>query len=193
MAAFYSNVLRPPICHSDLAPAGAIGCSPGSNSICGFPHVQLLLDGVIFSLGIESASGAGIAPLIVPNHLLYSVLGFGIILAFPPALAAVRALPVLQLLDTIASLLSALLLFRLLYRLFEERYAALALTAIFAFGATWWKYSVDADAYIVSTLFILAAATRLLLHGTRRLWITGAWHCRHGDASTRDTFCLQFG
>ena len=113
----------------------------------------------------------------MPNHLLYSVLGFGIYWPFHQLSAAVRALPVLQLLDTIASLLSALLLFRILYRLFEERYAALALTAIFAFGATWWKYSIDADAYIVSTLFILAAATRLLLHGTRRLWITGAWHC----------------
>jgi hypothetical protein len=142
-----------------------------------FPTCDYYWDGVIFSLGIESASGAGIAPLIVPNHLMYSVLGFGIYWPFHQLSAAVRALPVLQLLDTIASLLSALLLFRLLYRLFEERYAALALTAIFAFGATWWRYSVDADAYIVSTLFILAAATRLLLHGTRRLWVTGAWHC----------------
>ena len=142
-----------------------------------FPTCDYYWDGVIFSLGIESAPGAGIAPLIVPNHLLYSVLGFGIYWPFHQLSAAVRALPVLQLLDTIASLLSALLLFRILYRLFEERYSALALTAIFAFGATWWKYSVDADAYIVSTLFILAAATRLLLHGTRRLWITGAWHC----------------
>ena len=66
-----------------------------------------------------------------------------------------RAIHVLQFTSIVASVLSAYVLFTIARRHFRSLYLAWSLTCLFAFAATWWKFSVDADAYILSVLFLL--------------------------------------
>ena len=66
-----------------------------------------------------------------------------------------RAIHVLQFASIVASVLSAYVLFTIARRYFRSLYLAWSLTFLFAFAATWWKFSVDADAYILSVLFLL--------------------------------------
>jgi hypothetical protein len=48
-------------------------------------------------------------------------------------------------------------LFSILMATLRSFYFSICLTVIFAFSATWWKFSTDADAYIPSVLFLLVS------------------------------------
>jgi len=124
-----------------------------------FPTRTYYWDGVLFALNIESvAQGqASAAILIHPNHLLYSAFGY---LLYRTALACgltLRAIAVLQIFNTLASTAAAALVYAIAKRMTRSAAAALFCAMLFAFGATWWKFSTDADAYVVTILLLLLA------------------------------------
>ena len=111
-------------------------------------------DGIFFAQVIESAPALNPA-LLHPNHLIYNVFGYLVYqaarnLGFNP-----RAVEILQITNCFISALCAYVLFRVLLECFKSIYLSLALTLLFAFSATWWKFSTDADSYISSALFLL--------------------------------------
>ncbi len=123
-------------------------------------------DGVLFALNIESVSRdeAPLAALIHPNHLLYSGLGYVAYDAASRFGIQLRAITILQIINAIASTALAYLLYRAVQRYSGSNLTALAACMLFAFGATWWKFSTDADAYIASVL-LLSIAVALAMDG----------------------------
>jgi hypothetical protein len=146
-----------------------------------FPTRQYYWDGVLFALNIERAGADGMGPLIHPNHLVFNALGFVIYWPLHTLFPGVRPLSVLQALDILAGVLTALILGRMLIRLGCDKYHAATLTGVFVFGASWWKFSVDADAYILAALFLLLSARALIFpgerSGQRALLTAGLYHC----------------
>lgn len=116
-------------------------------------------DGVLFALNIESVADGHAAPamLIHPNHLLYSAFGYVLYRAALACGLSLRAITILQTFNTLASTAAAALVYTIAKRVTRSAATALFSLALFAFGATWWKFSTDADAYIVSILLLLAA------------------------------------
>ncbi|HEY3578970.1 MAG TPA: hypothetical protein VGK82_00430 [Pyrinomonadaceae bacterium] len=124
-----------------------------------FPTKAYYWDGVVFAQAIEDVA-SGSTPTISlahPNHLVYSFagyffyrlllgLGFG---------AELRAITALQILNSIFSAGSATILFLILRETFRSTYLPACMTLLFAFSATWWKFSTDANAYIPSVFFLL--------------------------------------
>lgn len=122
-------------------------------------------DGIFFAQTIEAAPSLD-ASLLHPNHLVYNLLGY---LAYRGARSVglqLRAVEVLQILNCFVSVLSAYVLFRILSECFKSTYLSVVLTLLFAFSATWWKFSTDADSYIPSVLFLLLSFY-LILPGRR--------------------------
>ncbi|MBV9404130.1 MAG: hypothetical protein JO211_02220 [Acidobacteriaceae bacterium] len=117
-------------------------------------------DGVLFSLDIEQVA-RGDAPfvgLFHPNHLLYSPLGY---LLYSAALACgihTRAITVLQLFSICISAAASAVLYVLAKRSTGSANVAAFCGILFASGATWWKFSTDADAYILCVLLLLLGA-----------------------------------
>jgi len=114
-------------------------------------------DGVLFSLQIEGVHRGELSHTILfhPNHLVYSALGY---LLYSAALAFglhVRALTLLQLLNVAVSALAGFVVFVLSKRITNSSSIALFCWLLFAFGAIWWKFSTDADSYILAVLFLL--------------------------------------
>lgn len=93
--------------------------------------------------------------LVHSNHLIYNLVGYIFYRALQFVGLNLRAVTALQILSSFCSALTAILLFRILKGSLRSIYYAIALTLLFAFSATWWKYSTDADAYIPSILFLL--------------------------------------
>jgi hypothetical protein len=116
-------------------------------------------DGVLFSLYIEGVQRGQFpaAILLHPNHLLYSALGYGLYEAIRWGGFSIRAITVLQVLNAILSTLAGWIVFRLAWRLTDSARRAFFCWILFAFGATWWKFSTDADAYVIAVLFLLLA------------------------------------
>jgi len=118
-------------------------------------------DGIGFADNIESARGDP-ALLFHANHLIYESVGYGawkIVQIIDPS---VRALRVLQVIDSVFGAASAALLCYILYELFESAYIAVWLSFGFAFSATWWRFSTDADSYTASTFFLIVSVLFLL-------------------------------
>jgi hypothetical protein len=113
-------------------------------------------DGVLDALNIESVAGGETSPAVLfhPNHLLYSALGY---VLYRAAGSSLRAITVLQILNILASAATASLLYTIAKRITKSDLTALFCLILFAFGATWWKFSIDADPYIISVLLLLAA------------------------------------
>jgi hypothetical protein len=131
-------------------------------------------DGVLFSLYIEKAAeGAMSFPaLFHPNHLLYSPAGYVVFRSLHAVGFALRAITALQLVNVLASVLCSALIFRLGSRLLHSKELQWSCTLLFALGATWWKFSTDADSYVlaVSSLtgmlfFLLRERPRLVPAG----------------------------
>src|SRR6266516_1004940 len=101
-------------------------------------------DGVLFSLQIEGVHRGELSHAILfhPNHLLYSALGY---VLYSAALAC----------GSNARAITAFLVFVLSKRITNSSMTALFCWLLFAFGATWWKFSTDADSYILSVLFLI--------------------------------------
>lgn len=119
-----------------------------------FPTKNYFFDGVDFAYTIESARRLGTS-LVHPNHLIYNLVGYLIYKAVRAVGIDTRALEVLRVANSILSVLSAYLLFRILRASIRSLYLCSALVPLFSFSATWWKFSTDANAYIPSVLFII--------------------------------------
>lgn len=116
-------------------------------------------DGVLFSLYIEGVHRGELPPAVLfhPNHLVYSAFGY---LLYSAALACgleVRALSLLQIVNVIVSAAAGFVVFVLAKRITSSASIALFCWMLFAFGATWWKFSTDADSYILSVFFLILA------------------------------------
>lgn len=116
-------------------------------------------DGVLFSLYIEGVQRGQFpaAILLHPNHLLYSTLGYGLYEAIRWCGFSIRAITVLQVLNALLSAVAGWVVFRLAWRLTDSAHAAFFCWVLFAFGATWWKFSADADAYVLAVMLLLLA------------------------------------
>jgi hypothetical protein len=114
-------------------------------------------DGVLFSLYMEGVHRSELPPAILfhPNHLVYSALGY---LLYSAALACglnLRALTLFQILNVVVSIAAGFVVFVLAKRITRSSSIALFCWLLFAFGATWWKFSTDANSYILSILFLV--------------------------------------
>ncbi|MDQ3801482.1 MAG: hypothetical protein M3384_18830 [Acidobacteriota bacterium] len=125
------------------------------------PTRDFYWDALIYSQFIEDSPRFG-AHLLHPNHLFYNVLGY---LAFHAAQNLgfeTRAIYVLQLVTIVFSALSALVFFKIARQAFQSEYLSFWLAALFAFGAAWWRFSIDADVYPISVFFLLVSFYFLL-------------------------------
>lgn len=119
-----------------------------------FPTKNYYWDGITFAQAIEDASGLN-SSLLHPNHLLYEVLGYVFYRLVRAMGVEVRAVAALQIMNSLIGTFAAYLMFLILRRSLQSLYVSFALTLLFAFSATWWRFATDADAYIPSVLFIL--------------------------------------
>src|SRR5215208_5199363 len=121
-----------------------------------FPTRVYYWDGIEFAQAIEDASTLN-ASLVHPNHLIYNFAGY----LFYKLLRAfgfeLRAITALQILNSLLSAACAGVLFAILRNTLRSLYLSVCLTLLFAFSATWWKFSTDANAYIPSVLFLLVS------------------------------------
>ncbi len=131
-------------------------------------------DGVLFSLYIEKVSEGALPfpTLLHANHLLYSPLGYGVYQVLHALGVPVRSVTVLQLINVFASVLCSTLIFRVCLRFFRSLELAWTCTLLFALGATWWKFSTDADGYVIAVwlstwalVSVLAEKPRLVTAG----------------------------
>ncbi len=120
----------------------------------GFLTKNYFWDGIAFAHAIESVSQLN-PSLVHPNHLIYNLVGYIFYRALQLVGFNLRAVTALQILNSLCSAFTAVLLFRILKGTLRSIYYAITLTVLFAFSATWWKYSTDANAYIPSILFLL--------------------------------------
>lgn len=119
-----------------------------------FPTRVYYWDGIAFAQAIEDVSSLN-ASLAHPNHLVYNFLGYLFYKLLRVFGANVRAVTALQILNSLLSTLCAWVLFSILKDTLRSLYFSFWLTVLFAFSATWWKFSTDANAYIPSVLFLL--------------------------------------
>ncbi|MBV9034806.1 MAG: glycosyltransferase family 39 protein, partial [Acidobacteriaceae bacterium] len=134
-------------------------------------------DGVLFSLYIEKVSRGELPHSILfhPNHLLYSGFGYLLYSLLLSLGLHFRAITLLQCANVLASAGAAALMFTLAKRLFSLTNLAIFCSSLFAFGATWWKFSTDADSYVLSVLLSLLAVS-FVLNERRSLLFAGACH-----------------
>lgn len=120
------------------------------------PTKNYYWDGVFFARVIEAAPGLN-STLFHPNHLLYEVAGY-VLYRFTQAVGLRwRAIEVLQVANSIVSVLTAYVMYLILRRTLRSDYLVWCLTLIFAFSSTWWEFSTDANAYIFSVFSLLLA------------------------------------
>jgi hypothetical protein len=121
-----------------------------------FPTRVYYWDGIVFAQAIEDAR-ALTPSLVHPNHLIYNFVGYIFYKLLRSFSADIRALTALQILNSLLSATCAGIFFSILLNTLHSRYLAVCLTLFFAFSATWWKFSTDANAYIPSILFLLTS------------------------------------
>src|SRR5437879_6404722 len=132
-------------------------------------------DGVFFAQVIEDARGIN-AALIHPSHLydqlfLYLIYR-GVILAGIHA----RALTVFQITNCFLSAAAAVAFFKICTPLFKSIYVSMIATALFAFSATWWKFSTDANVYVLAVLLLLICFRFLLPEREPRPFLAAIIH-----------------
>ena len=111
-------------------------------------------DGIFFAHTIENAPRLN-ASLVHPSHLLDMVFQYVIYRAVLLTGFQPRALTVMQVSNCIVAALAACVFFKISLEVFKSRYVSLVSTALFAFSATWWKFSTDANSYILAVLLLL--------------------------------------
>lgn len=117
-------------------------------------------DGVLFSLNIEGVHRGELQSSVLfhANHLLYSAFGYVLYSAVLTWAPGVRAVTVLQVSNALVSCLAGFALYRVAKRLTQSTSIALFCSVLFAFGATWWKFSTDADSYIFAVFLLILAS-----------------------------------
>jgi len=119
-----------------------------------FPTRVHYWDAITFAQEIEAATR--LTPSLVhPNHLVYNFAGYLFYKLLRALGADVSALAAMQILNSLLSALSAYVFFSILTKTLRSFYLSICLAALFAFSATWWKFSTDGNAYIPSVLFVL--------------------------------------
>ena len=132
-----------------------------------FPTRNYYWDGISFASAIENSTRFN-SSLIHPHHLLYNAFGF-VVYRFTELLGFhFRAVEVLQFTNCLVSVCCAILLARLIQRLLQSYFTTAVVVASFSFSSTWWKYSTDADSYVLSVLFLLIALNLMLASGRVR-------------------------
>ncbi|HEV8367714.1 MAG TPA: hypothetical protein VGQ39_07175 [Pyrinomonadaceae bacterium] len=126
-----------------------------------FPTKNYYWDGITFAQAIEDAHRLR-PTLIHPNHLIYNVVGYYFYQLLHTIGFNVRALTALILLNSILGAIAGVVLFVILKALLQSLYLATFLTLIFSLSATWWRFSTDADAYIISVTFLILSFYVLL-------------------------------
>lgn len=140
-----------------------------------FPTKNYYWDGIAFAQTIENSSSLG-ADLIHANHLIYNAFGY-LIYKFALGIGFhVRAVSVLQVTNSILSALCAFTLFHILKISIRSTYLAAVLTLLFSFSATWWKFSTDVDAYIISVLFLLISFYLVLPNHAAKPFLVALTH-----------------
>src|SRR5215217_1213634 len=119
-----------------------------------FPTRVYYWDGIVFAQAIEDAASLK-ASLVHPNHLVYNFAGYIFYKLLRLLRPDMRALTALQILNSLLSAACAGVFLVILRETLRSLYVAVCLTLLFAFSATWWKFSTDANAYIPSVLFLL--------------------------------------
>jgi len=137
-----------------------------------FPTRNYYWDGIVFAQTIEDANRLS-TTLIHPNHLIYNVIGYYFYHLLHSIGFNARALTSLQLLNSVMSAISSVVLFLVLKALLRSLYLATFLTVLFSFSATWWRFSTDADAYIISVLFLIVSFYSLLPDRRSRPFLVG--------------------
>src|SRR6185503_2429997 len=107
-----------------------------------FPTKVYYWDGITFAQAIEDAPGPNVS-LAHPNHLVYSYVGYCFYRLLRTLGAELRAVTALQILSSLFSAASAAVLFAILRDTVRTVYLPVCLTLLFAFSATWWKFSTD--------------------------------------------------
>lgn len=130
-------------------------------------------DGVLFSYYIEGVAHAQMAraSLFHPNHLLYSAAGYVLYDMLSPI--HLRAITCLQIGSAVCGAATAALIYHVLQVLTRSTRIAIVCAILFAFGATWWKFSTDAASYVPAVL-LTTLAVRAALGG--RLVEAFAYH-----------------
>jgi hypothetical protein len=114
------------------------------------PTRVLFWDGAGFALAVDHP---GWFKMIEPNHPIYIGFGWAVHALAPWTLG----ITVLQALNAVLGACAVLMV----YALRQSRWPVLQ-ACLFAFSATWWKFSTDADAYVPSVLLLLVAAFLLM-------------------------------
>jgi hypothetical protein len=135
-----------------------------------FPTRVYYWDGIAFAQAIEDAPGFN-PSLVHPNHLIYNFAGYLFYKLLRGLSIDVRALTALQILNSLLSATCASVLFAILKDTLRSSYLSVCLTLLFAFSATWWKFSTDANAYIPSMLFLLISFYLVLPDRKARPWL----------------------
>ena len=118
------------------------------------PTKNYYWDGIGVSNAIEHSETQ---PLLHQNHLLYGPLGFVAWRTTQGVLPGVRALDLLQVINSFFGAAAVAVFYHVLLRTFGSSYVAACLSLALAFSATWWKFSTDVDSYIPSIFFVLLA------------------------------------
>jgi hypothetical protein len=137
------------------------------------PTRNFYWDGVAFAINIEKQ--AGLRETLHPSHLLYIPAGVWLYGAVTALAIQVRALFLLQTVNSLLAGGAVLLVYRALRRRAVQEAAAIAGALAFAFAATWWKFATDANAYVPAILLILCAND--LLERKRSPLLAGAACC----------------
>lgn len=133
------------------------------------PTFDYYWDGITFSLQIERvAQGARPALLFHQNHLLYNAAGYLLLAALRAVDSAARALPLMQVANSVIGAVSVGVFYRIVEVIARSRYVALVSAIALAFSAIWWKLATDVNAYMLSLLLILLCARNLL--GAKPRW-----------------------
>ena len=111
-------------------------------------------DGIFFAHTIESAPRLN-SSLVHPSHLLDMVFQYVVYRVVLLTGFHARALTVMQVSNCIFAAVAACVFFRICLESFKSLYVSLVSTALFAFSATWWKFSTDANSYTLAVLLLL--------------------------------------
>ena len=119
-----------------------------------FPVKDYFFDGIYFAQTIEDSHRLNLF-LFHPNHLLYTATGYMMYRGTEGVGVHARALDLLVLFNTLMSALAAAAFMQILLEVSSSSYLSCVLTLGFAFSATWWRYSPNADAYVPAIFFLI--------------------------------------
>ncbi|MGD0666974.1 MAG: hypothetical protein ABSB23_05410 [Bryobacteraceae bacterium] len=129
-------------------------------------------DGVAFAINVEKQ--LPLRDTLHPNHLIYAAACVWLYHAALLIGLRTRALFLMQFVNSLLAGACVALVYRSLRRRDIPANAAIAGALAFAFAATWWKFSTDADAYIPSIFLLLCAND--LLETRRSVVLAGVTH-----------------